>query len=251
MENNTNTKEFYDEFSSRVLLQDFTTRNLRHVEIKNLCKQYVNKKTKVLEVGCGVGIITKYLSKKASKVISLDISPVNIEVAKKFNNSRNVEFHILDICTDGNILKKYAPFDIIIMPDVIEHISKDKYSYIFNLFTEILIEDDGKVLLTYPSASYQNFLKEHQPSSLQLIDETIEIEELLSSTSLRPLYYKLIDVWLVDQYVHLVLGFEKKFSNMHPSTTYANKIYRKFLSYSWFLSNFLFKKKINATQGKR
>ena len=62
----TETKSFYDEFSKNVLMNDFRSINLRHEAIKNLCKQFIPKGAKVLEIGCGVGIISKYLQKFVS-----------------------------------------------------------------------------------------------------------------------------------------------------------------------------------------
>jgi len=244
MQNSNNISQYYNDFSRKVLLRDFSKRNLRQVALKEFCKKNVNKKSSVLEVGCGVGILTKYLTNKCSKIVAIDISPENIEVAKKYNKSKNVEFHVMNICEDIDLLLNQGPFNVIIMPDVIEHIQKENYTNLFNDITKLLSIPNSKVLLTYPSPHYQDFLKETNPDSMQLIDETVNLEEILLSTELRPVLYKQVNVWLKRQYVHLILESRQSFDAEPPKVSAINIISRKLLGYYWFARNYLFNIKL-------
>ncbi|CAL1273065.1 unnamed protein product [Larinioides sclopetarius] len=49
---------------------------------------------KAIDVGCGSGQSTVVLSPYFETVIGLDISEAQIECAKKFNSSRNIEYNI-------------------------------------------------------------------------------------------------------------------------------------------------------------
>jgi 2-polyprenyl-3-methyl-5-hydroxy-6-metoxy-1,4-benzoquinol methylase len=65
----------------------------RYFDLANSVGIDLNLDQTVLELGCGVGRITKSLSEKFLKVIALDISPGNIEMAKRnLTAISNVEF---------------------------------------------------------------------------------------------------------------------------------------------------------------
>ena len=84
---------------------------------KNKNKIYSN----ILEIGCGEGIHTSYLTNIANKITSLDISKVAIEKAKK-KHIKNVEFH-------NCIIEKYITkekYDLIIASEVIYYIKDIK-----------------------------------------------------------------------------------------------------------------------------
>ena len=54
----------------------------------------------VLDLACGTGVVTKKISSKigiSGKVIGVDISPGPIEIAKKWNEKKNVKFVIIDV----------------------------------------------------------------------------------------------------------------------------------------------------------
>ena len=57
----------------------------------------INHTDTVLDLGCGYGRVAVELMKKAKKVIGIDISKENIELAKKITaNKKNCEFYVMD-----------------------------------------------------------------------------------------------------------------------------------------------------------
>ena len=206
------SKEFYNAFSSEVLLEDFQRLNLRQDAVRELCREFVPRGARVLEVGCGVGINAKFLQRIASRVVGVDISDRNIEVATEYAAAPNTEFKLLDILHAGDDLAALGPFEVIVLPDVIEHVPIELHSRLFGVIERTLAAP-GRVILTYPSPEYQEYLKKYDPKALQLVDETIELADILRHTSLRPCYFRYKHVWHKNQYVHLVLTSDPLFRN--------------------------------------
>ena len=102
-------KPFDDEFSERVLdnKDDFEFLNSFYLKENFYLDSYFNglkesnflQGLNVLDIGCGWGSSTFHLSKYATKVTSIDISPVAIKGAKKnieLNKIQNVEITEMD-----------------------------------------------------------------------------------------------------------------------------------------------------------
>ncbi len=249
MDKTSDVKQYYDRFSKRVLLDDFYYPNARQLEIKKLCKRFIRKGAAVLEIGCGVGIITKYLQKRAQRIVAVDISEVNIEIASLYARSPNCEFRVMDVLEQREELEKLGRFDVVLLPDVIEHLPKDRHSEVFASLEKILAPG-GRVLLTYPSPEYQEHLRIHKPEALQLIDETLHLPHILSATSLKPIYLSYRDVWGRNQYVHLVLDADRRYSDdPHPGSPWAKLSYR-LRKYRWRFGNLLFLRKVKRRIGK-
>ena len=85
-------------------------------EILELCK--IKKGSKILEVGCGAGLTTRYLAKKYDvKIIGIDISEKMIKKAKERNKKlKNAEFMVADA---QNLPFKDNTFDIVFTESVI------------------------------------------------------------------------------------------------------------------------------------
>jgi SAM-dependent methyltransferase len=236
MPTRTEIEVYYKEFAGSVQLNDFRRVNLRHKAIKALCDDFVPDGSRVLEVGCGVGIISRHLARKASRVLSLDISETGIRIAKAHADLPVNEFLVLDVTEEGDRLREYGLFDTILLADVIEHIPKAERPGLFQVIENVLAPD-GVVLLTYPSPEYQEYLRCERPEALQVVDETIELGNLLSETALQPLYYRLHDVWCRNQFVHLALGRRQTFvPDMLPSGLWARFV-RKIKDRLWRWSN--------------
>ncbi len=243
MVNSSDIESYYDEFSKKVLLKDFSSLNLRQEAIKHLCDRFIPNNAKVLEVGCGAGIISKHIQKRASHVVALDISDVNIKAAKAYAGSPKCDFKRVDITGDMTELKPYGKFEVIILPDVIEHIPRQEHSHLFSII-EKLLSINGLVLVTFPSPEYQEHNKKYAPSILQVVDETLTISDVLASTSLKPLYFSYLDVWGKNQYIHLVLAPEIDYKPMVLKLSVPRKIAYKIKNMLWHYSNMMYLRRI-------
>ena len=72
----------------------------------------------VLDVGCGNGILTYEIAKKAKRVVGIDIDEKRIEFAKKNFSRENIVY----ICGDATQYIPEEEFDVIVLSNVLEHI---------------------------------------------------------------------------------------------------------------------------------
>jgi len=80
--------------------------------------------------------------------------------------------------------------------------------------------------MNYPSLEYQNYLKEHETDSLQIIDENIYISDLIES-NFKIVYFKYLDVWHKNQYCHAVLS--KKVEFQRKENKHKQHLFKKIL----------------------
>jgi trans-aconitate 2-methyltransferase len=169
--------EFYDKFSERQTKAGINNRHLSviyHLEKAGLCKRH-----EVLEIGCGVGtvseLILRYLSDEGH-LTAVDISPKSVAVsarlAHKYNNAT---FEVKDFT--GEIIDK--KFDVIILPDVIEHIPFVLYKKLFENLYEML-KSDGFIFIHIPHPNYLEWLIRNKREELQIIDQPVYTDRLLS-----------------------------------------------------------------------
>lgn len=78
--------------------------------------------SKVLEIGCGIGDLTKYFSHYYLDIVSIDINKKNIAIAKK--NCNTEKFHKVHFlaCDAEELCFKDNEFDLIIFSEVLHHI---------------------------------------------------------------------------------------------------------------------------------
>ncbi len=82
-----------DEFSSDDAVKKYTkeaTMGLWHSEEK-LIDMYFEKKSKILDIGCGTGRTTLHLIKKGYKITGLDLTPKFIEIAKRIAEKKKIK----------------------------------------------------------------------------------------------------------------------------------------------------------------
>ncbi len=243
MKSGSDVREFYDDFSKRVLVRDFSYVNRRHEAVKALCKRFVPRGSVVLEIGCGVGIVSKFLAKRAKRVVGVDISEKNIEIAREFAGSPTVHFETLDAVEDAAKLARHGAFDVVLMADVIEHIPKSAYPKLFATVEGSLVST-GRVILTFPSPEIQDYMAREKASDVQVIDERVELSDILGVTSLRPLYFCCCDIFGKNDYVHLVLTADRTFSAEGPKPGPTRWMGSRLRKYRWRLGNRLFLRRL-------
>ena len=77
---------------------------------------------KVLDVGCGGGLLAEALFDAGAEVSAIDVTERNIEVAKHHANThkKNISYHLTDAKNFSNNHKNY--FDIVTCLEVLEHV---------------------------------------------------------------------------------------------------------------------------------
>jgi trans-aconitate 2-methyltransferase len=178
-------KGYYDEYAGR---QAAVGVNKRHRAILGWALKFgMRPDHSVLELGCGIGTLTGLLAEElgsGGSVVAIDLSPVSIESAEQrlsgFDNVHLLAADVLDTDLEGS-------FDVVVLPDVIEHIPLERHRALFERVSS-WVKPDGFVLLHYPSPHYQEWNRKHHPDRLQIVDQTVHVDVLSSNTYPNGLY---------------------------------------------------------------
>ncbi len=75
---------------------------------------------KILDIGCGGGLISEPMSRLGAKVTGIDASEKNIEVAKLHSKKNSLEINYLN--TSPEKLDELEKYDIILNLEIVEHV---------------------------------------------------------------------------------------------------------------------------------
>lgn len=110
------------------------------LEIKKFCRG-----KNLLDIGCGVGTLTKALSLMFDSIVGIDGSKIKIQKAKRNNSAPNIEYLNM-------LFEEYNPsdkFGFIVSTNVLEHIDNPRF---FLKKTKALLSQGGRVAMTVPNA---------------------------------------------------------------------------------------------------
>jgi len=100
---------------------DFIKRKLVSHFSLNLSNNEPLKKLKILDIGCGGGLLCEPLNRLGAQITGVDASYNNIEVAKL--HSKEMNLNIKYICSPPEDLDFKEKFDVILNMEVIEHVA--------------------------------------------------------------------------------------------------------------------------------
>lgn len=172
------SESFYDSYVDRQLRVGV---NERHRSILGFLKRWgMRQGDRVLEIGSGVGTLTGLIAAELDgrgRLVGMDLSPRSIEAAReRLSRWDNVELVVgdaLDVELDG-------PFDVIVLPDVIEHIPQELHHALFGRVAD-WVTPEGFVLVHYPDPLWLTWCQEHRPELLQHIDQPIHADALTAA----------------------------------------------------------------------
>ena len=91
---------------------------IKTLKLKNNKKPL--KKLKILDIGCGGGLLSEPLSRLGADVVGIDASKKNINVAKL--HAKQNKLNIKYFCTSPENFKSSIKFDVILNMEIIEHV---------------------------------------------------------------------------------------------------------------------------------
>lgn len=201
------SRKYYDEFSPE-LLGDYANGNPRiESAIAHALRWIPDSANRILDIGCGIGWSTSEIKRAHpdAVVLGVDISPEAISTARNLFEGAGISFESRDITEPGNIPE--PAFDAIVMLDVYEHISKDRRRET-HLNLAKALSYHGTVILTCPSVFYQEYLRQHQPETLQPVDEDVAADELsflARDIKGHLVHLEYVDIWHTNDYLHAVI----------------------------------------------
>jgi len=157
----------------------------------------LKKKDSVLEIGCGSGLGSIFLSQYCAHVTGIDIKTTEIEEARSINLRTNVEFKVENLFT----MNKSKTWDVIVALDVIEHMPISQGEELIAFIPELLSQTGMLVIGTPSIYSYQFQGSLSKASHVKCYD----LQELLSIVDAY--FGRTIAFCMNDELVHT--GFAK------------------------------------------
>jgi trans-aconitate 2-methyltransferase len=222
--------DFYDGFIEN---QKKISYNERHFFLYNKLKKLgLEGKSNVLEIGCGIGVMSSLIAKtvKYGKIFSLDISPKSIEIAKKLN-IKNAEFIISD-AAEFNYKKIH--FDFITLFDVLEHIPIAQHEQVFQNIASHMTEKTI-LFINIPNPPHLEYIIKNYPERLQIIDQPLPANIILNnaySNSLELFSFQTYSLWVQNDYQMMLFykktPFIEKFIKESKAKKISNRIVNHF-----------------------
>ncbi len=197
---------FYDQLNPR-LLGDYIFQNHRCAAgIARVCSQIDRRISKVLDIGCGIGASSDaYLRRRPwCRVDGVDISPQNIETAKRLFERDGLAFH----CSDMQQRPTSTTYDLIALLDVYEHVPRTQWPR-FNALLSECLSPEGIVVVAIPSPLHQQYLAQHKPEELQIVDETVDFDDIAAlarDLQSRIVTFEMVSIWNSNDYIHVVMA---------------------------------------------
>jgi SAM-dependent methyltransferase len=215
-------KNFYDQTFHKRMAAYRKRPNLRLELATAAVLDHVTPDTVALEVGCGIGLTSQRIARKAPLgfVYGCDLSDSNIDLARQILSTPNSKFFRLDVAATPEQLAAHVKhtLDLVTFIDVIEHIPSRGREPLFAVLAS-LCAPNASLVFTFPTPEYQEYLKANRPTELQPVDESIQVGDL--STELCPHGFELVsfqykDVWRTNQYAHAVFARAPSCETLHP-----------------------------------
>jgi len=119
-------KVFYSEYSDSIITKRFESPNKlrRYVHRQQYLSflKYIKPDMKVLDAGCGEGVLAVMLAKMGAMVTACDISKPNIEVGIKYAEEEKINTINFLIADSENLPFDDNSFDLVVSSHVLEHL---------------------------------------------------------------------------------------------------------------------------------
>ena len=95
------------------------------------------EKIKILDVGCGGGLLSEPMTRLGAEVVGIDASNKNITIAKLHAKKNNLD--IKYICASPEALNNRSKFDVILNMEIVEHV--DDINFFLKSCSNLLKKD--------------------------------------------------------------------------------------------------------------
>ena len=126
---------------------------MQHFKITNNKTNYLNG-LKILDIGCGGGLISEPMSRLGGEVTGIDASEKNIAVAKIHSKKSKLKINYLNSSPEQ--LKSVEKFDVILNLEIVEHVENVNF-YIKSCYS--LLKKDGIMFTATLNRSLMSYLK--------------------------------------------------------------------------------------------
>lgn len=225
MTKKSDVTKYYDDFIQEQYKIGVNDRILWLYE--QLLQQGLTSKSDVIELGCGIGVVTHLIRKtvQQGQIESVDLSPESITFAQSKITNANVKFAAADVV-------EYQPSisgDFVTLFDVIEHIPIELHEALFKNVAGML-KQNGLLLINIPSPASIEWDRIHAPEVLQIIDQPIPlslISKNCENAGLEITFFQSHSIWKKDDYHFMVIRKKQEYSNQDIELSLVEKAKRK------------------------
>ena len=203
-------REFYDHRAPRQEAAAFNERHRFLYEV--LLGLGLNKRSRVLELGCGIGATTSLIARTATngRILAVDLSPASVERAQARLRGR----HCVEV-TVGDVVTFRTPdrFDLVTLFDVLEHVPMDRHEALFESLAG-RVSDDTVLVINIPNPAYIEYLRTHEPALLQVVDLPVWADHVMTLAYAKGLAlesFRTYSLWVRDDYQVMVFRKKKPF----------------------------------------
>tara|TARA_Y200000002_G_scaffold379100_1_gene387726 strand:+ start:589 stop:1314 length:726 start_codon:yes stop_codon:yes gene_type:complete len=125
----------------------------KHFKIDRNDKQFL-KKLKILDIGCGGGLISEPMANLGASVTGIDASEKNIKVASVHSKKNNLEINYINKSPEQ--LMEKEKFDIILNLEIVEHVDNIDL-YLHSCFN--LLKKDGLMFTATINRTFSSYIK--------------------------------------------------------------------------------------------
>lgn len=184
----------------------------------------------VLELGCGIGLMTQLMARKAThgRIEAIDISEASIQYAQSHFALRNILFKTQDVTEFETAIT--AP-SFVTLIDVLEHIPLEKHAALFKRISAVM-GLNSRFVINLPNPDYIAHDIALEADSLQVIDQPVPFAPLIQQfdeAGLELMTYEKYGIWHRDEYQWFVLRTKRPFKevSIDATLTFAQKFKRK------------------------
>jgi SAM-dependent methyltransferase len=185
-----------------------------------------DEKGKILDIGCGFGILVAMGTQKGKDILGIDTSPHMIDGSQKYLESVNLSPNLVQLTTIEELIEQNMQYDVIIMIDVLEHIEDSKG---FLKLVEELLSTKGRLILSVPAHSEFYDSRDIMLGHFRRYEEDTLLNELdATQLHLQDLYYWNFLGWLERKFRQRFLSNIK--TNKQYAFRYSNNIFSRLLN---------------------
>lgn len=198
----------------------------RYKNVINLLKQEFGSLDNkiILDIGCGDGVLSYFLSKEGAKVYGIDYSDIAINFAKEKCKGMNINFvqgSAYDLDYEDNT------FDIVVSSDVIEHL-EDVSQYLSEI--KRVISNEGVVVISTPvrytefpldkehiiewfPSEYKSVIEEYFKNNRYFYSHSLSLQELYEAKFFNKTWGRVI-INIYSFLFNPFEGFNSRFKHM-------------------------------------
>jgi len=135
-----------------VFIRDLACKYLKDLDSKS---RQPLKNIKILDIGCGGGLVSESMSKLGASVVGLDPSFKNIQIAKSHAEQSNLDIEYVNATIEDFSEKNKGVFDIILNLEAIEHVDCPDQ---FIKLSSLCLRDGGIAYISTINRNAKSFL---------------------------------------------------------------------------------------------